>query len=173
MKKTITIFFVCIMMLASVFAVQAQEKEEGMMEDPYDPDMMPPEYYDEGYDEDKEGYEGEDQEQYPMMYNEKYEEGKEYEEEKEEYEYDQKDDADDSDEESKDESEEYDKEEKEKGSEQAIMMSQGMPACEEKVRVLEQHIADLEKYIEDKGLELPEASEEEQALAEELKEAEE
>ncbi len=93
MKKTVTIFCVCIMVFASIFAVQAQDKEE------------------------------------------------------------------------------YDKDEK--GSDQAIAVSQGIPACEEKVRLLEQRIYDLETFIEESGLQLPEASEEEQELLEESEEEQE
>ncbi|MEK6921044.1 MAG: hypothetical protein AABX82_04125, partial [Nanoarchaeota archaeon] len=59
------------------------------------------------------------------------------------------------------------------GNDMSASVSKGMPACEEKARVLEQRIHDLEKFIADNDLELPEASEEEQALAEELKEADE
>ncbi len=60
-----------------------------------------------------------------------------------------------------------------KGSEMSAEKSEGMPSCEADIAMLKQRIADLEKYIEESGLELPEASEEEQALAEELKEAQE
>ncbi|MBI5002893.1 hypothetical protein HZC31_05880 [Candidatus Woesearchaeota archaeon] len=62
---------------------------------------------------------------------------------------------------------------KKKGSEMFAEKSEGMPSCEADIAMLKQRIVDLEKYIEENELELPEPSKEEQARAEVLKEADE
>lgn len=59
------------------------------------------------------------------------------------------------------------------GNDISAQKSQGMPSCEADVMMSRQRIADLEKFIADSGLELPQPSEEELARAEELKEADE
>lgn len=59
------------------------------------------------------------------------------------------------------------------GNDISAQKSQGMPSCEADDMMLQQRIADLEKFIADSGLELPEPTEEELARAEELKEADE
>lgn len=52
------------------------------------------------------------------------------------------------------------------GNEVSASQSQGMPSCEQNTMLLRQRIADLEKYIEDNGLEIPEPSEDETAAIE-------
>jgi len=44
------------------------------------------------------------------------------------------------------------------GNANAAEQSQGMPSCEEEVKMLEQRIADLEKLLEESGIEVPEPS---------------
>lgn len=58
-----------------------------------------------------------------------------------------------------------------KGNEISAEKSKGMPSCEEQVGSLQQRIADLEKYIEENDLEIPEPTEEQQELADKVKEA--
>jgi len=52
------------------------------------------------------------------------------------------------------------------GNDVSAMMSQGMPSCEQNTMLLRQRIADLEQFIEDNELEVPEPSEDEAAAIE-------
>ena len=53
------------------------------------------------------------------------------------------------------------------GNDVSAMMSQGMPSCEQNTMLLIQRIADLEQFIEDNDLEVPEPSEDEATAVEE------
>ncbi len=72
----------------------------------------------------------------------------------------------------KDDSQKQEKESDDQlGNDVSASVSQGMPSCEQNTMLLGQRIADLEQFIEDNGLDVPELTEEEKAAMEEAEEA--